>query len=226
VGKATVDIKVTDASGASSLAPINVDVTPLVELVATSTFVETAVAIAPVAPASSSSCLVLSAESACASTITIQGVGRFTLSDDGKLNFAPAEGFVGVATVFIKFSSTSAQIRFSQCNFAVLKKARGPVSITIGQFADGSPTLTKSIKSKITAFINKYNDYNKMQCVGFTEGPSVLSTDLALARARAVNACNFALRLDADLLPITISTRNLTAVGPEFRRITIVLRDN
>jgi hypothetical protein len=100
------------------------------------------------------------------------------------------------------------------------------VMITIGNFADGSPALTRSIKSRITTFINLHNDYNTMQCIGFTEGPTVLSTDAVLARQRAVNACNFALRIDADLSPVTISSRNLTAVGPEFRRITIILRDN
>jgi hypothetical protein len=153
-------------------------------------------------------------------------VGRFSLSASGEVVFEPAAGFVGVATVFIKFSSSYAPIRFSQCNFAVLKKARGPVMITIGNFADGSPALTRSIKSRITTFINLHNDYNTMQCIGFTEGPTVLSTDAVLARQRAVNACNFALRIDADLSPVTISSRNLTAVGPEFRRITIILRDN
>lgn len=225
VGRATVDFKVTDASGASSVAPINVEVTPLVELVAASTVVETAVTIKPIAPVATSSCLVLSAESACANTITIAGVGRFTLSPNGEVIFEPAAGFLGVATVFIKFSSSAAQTRFSQCNFAVLKKTRGPVMITIGNFGDGSPVLTRSIRSKITAFINKHNDYNRMQCIGFTEGPTVLATDAALARARAVNACNFALRIDADLTPVTISGRNLTEVGSELRRIIIILRD-
>ena len=226
VGKATVDFKVTDSSGASSVGPVNVEVTPLVELIAASTIVETAVTIKPVAPAAASSCLVLSAESACATTITIAGVGRFSLTASGEVVFEPAVGFVGVATVFIKFSSSSALTRFSQCNFAVLKKARGPVMITIGNFADGSAVLTRTIRSRITAFVNLHNDYNTMQCIGFTEGPTVLTTDAALARQRAVNACNFALRIDADLTPITISSRNLTAVGPEFRRITIILRDN
>jgi CshA-type fibril repeat protein len=226
VGNATVDFKVTDASGASGLAPINVEVAQLVELVAASTLIETAVSIKPVVPISTSMCLVLSAESACANTISVAGVGRFSVSSLGEVIFDPAPGFAGVATVFIKFGSSTAQPKFTQFNIAVLTKSRGPVIISIGNFADGSSKLTKSIKSKIAAFINRHNDYERMQCIGFTEGPTVLATDAALARARAVNACKLALRIDADLLPVSISTRNLKAVGAEFRRITIVLRDN
>ncbi len=225
VGKAYIDFKVTDSSGASTVAPINVEVTPLVELLAASTLAETTVSITPVAPASNTSCLVLSAESACASTITISGVGRFTLNANGELIFAPAAGFVGVTTVFIKYSSTASQARFSQCNFAVLKKARGPVMITIGNFKDGSPTLTSTIKAKITTFVLGHSDYNTMQCIGYTEGPTVMAGDAALAKARAVNACAFALEIDSDLSPVTTSGRNLTSVGAQFRRITIILRD-
>lgn len=225
VGKAAIEFRVTDSSGSSSAAPIEVEVTPLFELVAASTVTETAVSIKPVAPTQATTCLVLSAESSCADTISISGVGKFYLSGNGEVVFEPAAGFVGVATVFIKFSSSSAQARFSQFNFAVVMKPRGPVMITIGNFRDGSPTLTRSIRSKISKFIKTYSDYSKMQCIGFTEGPTVLATDAALARARAVNACNFALRLDPDLSPVSISSRNLTTVGPEFRRITIILRD-
>lgn len=225
VGKATVDFRVTDSSGASSVAPINVEVSALVELVAASTTAETAVSITPVAPTASASCLVLSAESPCARTISISGVGRFTLNENGELKFEPATGFVGVATVFIKYSASSLPVRFSQCNFAVLKKARGPVTITIGNFRDGSPALTSTIKTKITEFILLHSDYNTMQCIGFTEGPTVMAGDAALAKARAVNACAFALKIDADLAPVSTSGRNLTAVGPQFRRITITLRD-
>jgi CshA-type fibril repeat protein len=225
VGTATVDYKVTLPSGLSSTAPINVEVAPLVELVVTSTNAETAVVVEPELPPSSTRCLVVSAESTCANTIAISGVGRFTLTTNGKLKFVPYKGFVGVATVFIKFTSNSSPNQFSKCNVTVQNKARGPVTITIGNFRDGSPILTQEIKAKIRAFILKYDDYDTMECVGYTEGPTILSVDPALAKARGVNACAFALKIDDDLTPITTSGRNLTVVGSEYRRVVITLRD-
>ncbi len=225
VGTATVDYKVTLPSGLSSTAPINVEVAPLVELVVTSTNAETAVVVEPELPPSSTRCLVLSAESACANTIAISGVGRFTLTTNGKLKFVPYKGFVGVATVFIKFTSNSSPNQFSKCNVTVQNKTRGPVTITIGNFKDGSPILTEEIKAKIRAFILKYDDYDTMECVGYTEGPTILSVDPALAKARGVNACAFALKIDDDLTPVTTSGRNLTVVGSEYRRVVITLRD-
>jgi uncharacterized repeat protein (TIGR02543 family) len=103
---------------------------------------------------------------------------------------------------------------------------RGPVTVVISGFADGSPVLTKTIKAKIDAFLKKYNDYKVIQCVGFTEGPTVLKTDKALSLARANNSCNYALAgLGKGLKAKAAKFGNDTVEQAQLRRVEITLSD-
>jgi uncharacterized repeat protein (TIGR02543 family) len=105
--------------------------------------------------------------------------------------------------------------------------ARGPVTAVISGFADGSPALNKSIKKKIDAFLTKYSDYKVIQCVGFTEGPTVLKTDKGLSIARATNACAYALAgLGNGLKAKAPKFGNEQTESAQLRRVEITLSDN
>jgi siroheme synthase (precorrin-2 oxidase/ferrochelatase) len=108
----------------------------------------------------------------------------------------------------------------------VVAKKRGPVTITISGFADGSPVLTAAIKAKINAFLKAYSDYKNVTCIGYTEGPTVLATDAALSKQRALNACGFVKAgLGKSLLVKKITAGQDTIEAAQYRRITITLND-
>ena len=103
---------------------------------------------------------------------------------------------------------------------------RPPVTITISGFADGSPVLTKTIKSKINAFIKAHNDYKNISCVGYTEGPTVLKTDFALSHSRAKNSCDFAHAGLAKLMTVLPLKQGQDVVEKNARRrVVITLTD-
>lgn len=104
---------------------------------------------------------------------------------------------------------------------------RPPVSVTIGGFPDGSPTLTASIKSRINQFLKKYPDYKNIKCVGYTEGPTVLKTDARLSKQRAVNACGYAKSgLARSMALIGTAAGQDTKEAASVRRVVITLSDD
>ena len=107
---------------------------------------------------------------------------------------------------------------------------RPPVTVTISGFADGSPVLTKAIKKQIDAFLKKYSDYKNVECIGYTEGPTVLKTDYALSRSRATNSCNYAVTQAAggigkSLRKLPSKAGQETVEASHLRRVTITLTD-
>jgi hypothetical protein len=118
-------------------------------------------------------------------------------------------------------------IRYSTASISEsASTARPPVTVTIGGFPDGSPKLTNIIKSRIRAFIKKYGDYKTIECVGYTEGPTVLSTDKALSKSRALNACAYARTGNGLALSVFgIKAGQDTKESSSTRRVVITLRD-
>jgi CshA-type fibril repeat protein len=150
-------------------------------------------------------------------------IGTWLIAASGKVNFTPNPAFVGVA---------NAEIRIIAANYkriiplAVTVTKRPPVTVTIGNFIDGSPVITKAIASKIRAFMKKYPDYANIECIGYTEGPTVLKTDRALSAARAKNACAYVTKsLTKKFVKVTRKAAQETVEASERRRITITLTD-
>lgn len=107
---------------------------------------------------------------------------------------------------------------------------RPPVTVTISGFADGSPVLTKAIKKQIDAFLKQYSDYKNIECIGYTEGPTVLKTDYALSRGRALNSCSYATLQAAGgigkgLRKLPAKAGQETVEASHLRRVTITLTD-
>jgi outer membrane protein OmpA-like peptidoglycan-associated protein len=103
---------------------------------------------------------------------------------------------------------------------------RPPVYKYIYGFADGSPVLTSKIKNSIRAFLNKYDDYSKIQVVGYTEGPNVLKTDKWLSKTRAQNAMSFvSKKLKLSFTVSGVGASQMTKESSKMRRIKIILTD-
>jgi CshA-type fibril repeat protein len=140
VGTATVQFRVTDASGQSAEAPVTVTVTaPAAPAVSGGTGNTTTTVPANVTPQVSglgSVCLIDPADNGCKSTVTIPGKGTFVLNSNGSVTFTAVSGFIGTVTVQIQITTAYGQV------------ARGPVTFIVGptsQLQTGATTGTAPV---------------------------------------------------------------------------------
>jgi len=235
-GTLVIQYRVTDGYGRFDLAPVTVEVVnpnPTSAAVTNApTQNGTTKGTTPVVltPESSSVrgaqlCLIDPADSICKNVVRVSGVGTWTQSRDGSVRFVAVEGYVGTTKILQRFTSASVGTQLTPYSVTVSKQ-RGPVTITISGFADGSPVLTAAIRARINAFLRAHADYSNVYCIGYTEGPTVLKTDAALSRARAVNGCSFVKSgLGKNLTLKQLSASQGTIEAAKFRRITITLTD-
>jgi hypothetical protein len=235
-GTLVIQYRVTDGYGRFDLAPVTVEVVnpnPTNSTVTTSptqngsTKGTTPVVLTPEGASirGGQLCLIDPVDSVCKNTVRVAGVGTWTQARDGSVRFVAVEGYVGTANVMQRFTRASVAPRLTPYSVTVAKQ-RGPVTITISGFADGSPALTAAIRARINAFLRAHADYSNVFCIGYTEGPTVLRTDAALSRARAVNGCSFVKSgLGKNLTLKQLSASQGTIEADKFRRITITLTD-
>ena len=227
VGEARVQLRVTDEYGQSAEAPVIVVITDTPGAQNGQTKGNTPVVLPQVAPpaAGDDLCLVDPTDGVCKNKVVLPNVGTWTQNSNGSVAFVPSPGYLGSTTVMQRFTRASLGVKLSPYTVTVAKK-RGPVTITISGFADGSPVLTSAIKAKITAFMRAHADYKNLYCIGYTEGPTVLPTDKALSKQRAVNACGFVKAgLGKKLVVRKMSDGQGVIEADKFRRITITLTD-
>jgi len=226
IGEARVQLRVTNEVGESKEAPIVIVVTDVPGAQNGATKGTTPVTLAPVNPVTpgSSVCLIDPTDGVCKNQVTLPRVGTWTQNPNGTVSFAAASGYLGTTTVLQRF--TRASFEATTPFTVVVAKKRGPVTITISGFADGSPVLTSAIRAQINMFLRAHRDYRNVFCIGYTEGPTVLPTDRALSRQRSVNACNFVKSgLGKSLILRSTSAKQGVIEADKFRRITITLTD-
>jgi hypothetical protein len=237
-GTLTVQYRVTDGYGRFDTAPVTVEVLnpnpgtePNNETPASSqsgtTKGTTPVVLTPekAPPAGADICLVDPTDNICKTVVKLPGVGTWTQAPNGTVKFVPVAGYIGSNTVIQRV--TRASFKGSTPFTVTVSKTRGPVTATISGFADGSPALTKAIRAKIDAFLRAHADYKNVFCIGYTEGPTVLKTDAALSKARAVNGCAYVKAgLGKTLTLKQLTSGQGTVEAAKFRRITITLTDN
>lgn len=233
-GTLTIQYRVTDGYGRFDLAPVTVEIVnpnPTTETAGTSqngtTTGVSPVVLSPVSPLprGGSLCLIDPADSVCKTVVRVAGVGTWTQARDGSVRFVAVEGYIGSTTVMQRFTRASLSPRLTPFTVSVAK-SRGPVTVTISGFADGSPVLTAAIRARINAFLRAHADYKNVYCIGYTEGPTVLPTDAALSRQRAVNGCAFVKSgLGKQLTLKQLTASQGTVEAAKFRRITITLTD-
>ena len=227
IGEAKVQLRVTDEYGQSAEAPVIVVITDTPGAQNGQTKGSTPVILPQVAPPApgDSRCLIDPTDGVCKNKVSLPGVGTWTQNTNGTVAFVASPGYIGSTTVMQRFTRAALGAKLSPYTVTVAKK-RGPVTITISGFADGSPVLTAAIKAKINAFMRAHADYKNLYCIGYTEGPTVLATDKALSKQRAVNACGFVKAgLGKKLVVRKMSDGQGVIEADKFRRITITLTD-
>ncbi len=235
-GTLTIQYRVTDGYGRFDLAPVTVEIlnpnptpeaeTPVTTLSGT-TKGTTPVVLTPENPLPTGGqvCLIDPTDNVCKTVVKLPNVGTWTQAKDGSVKFVAVSGYVGSNTVMQRFTRASVVTKLTPYTVSVAK-TRGPVTITISGFADGSPVLTAAIRAKINAFLRAHADYKNVFCIGYTEGPTVLKTDAALSKARAVNGCAFVKSgLGKTLTLKQLTSSQGTVEAAKFRRITITLTD-
>jgi uncharacterized repeat protein (TIGR02543 family) len=104
--------------------------------------------------------------------------------------------------------------------------AKSPKVLTVSGFKDGSALLTKSMQSRIDAFLSKYSGYKKLTVAGYTEGPTILKSDRALSSRRASAARTYIksfLKYEAQMVTIIGSTSKIKSSS--LRKVKITLSD-
>jgi hypothetical protein len=233
-GTLTIQYRVTDGYGRFDLAPVTVEIVnpnPTTETAGT-TQSGTTTGVSPVVltpesplPRGGQLCLIDPTDNVCKTVVRVAGAGTWTQARDGSVRFVAVQGYVGSTTVMQRFTRASLSPRLTPFTVSVAK-SRGPVTVTISGFADGSPVLTAAIRARINAFLRAHADYKNVYCIGYTEGPTVLPTDAALSRQRAVNGCAFVKSgLGRQLTLKQLTASQGTVEAAKFRRITITLTD-
>jgi hypothetical protein len=178
----------------------------------------------PEVPQGGTACLLETNDTDCSTgKVVVPGQGTWTVGANNQVKFTPEPGFVGTARATFKIASLGSITLFP---LSVKVTKRPPVTTTIGNFIDGSPVITAEIGKRIAAFIKKYLDYRTIECIGYTEGPTVLKTDKALSLARATNACGYVKKtLKKSFVQVPLKAKQDTVENNQRRRITITLRD-
>jgi CshA-type fibril repeat protein len=163
----------------------------------------------------------------CRAAVTIKGQGTWTLNANRTVTYVPVSNWFGTSRVTMRAWDGLGRIDDEPLSVTIMAPSkRPPRTITIGNFIDGSPVITPRIAASIRAFVNRFSDYKNVQCVGFTEGPTVLATDRALSLRRAVNSCNFILNtLKMNYKLVGVSSGQDTIENPQRRRVVITLTD-
>ena len=96
--------------------------------------------------------------------------------------------------------------------------------LTITGFSDGSAALTSAMQLKIRNFAKSNASYSNIECSGYTEGPTVLSSDRKLARERGIAVCSalqsyYGKKFKGE----SLKSFNLTQVAATNRKATITL---
>ena len=182
--------------------------------------------VTPVTPAPGL-CLIDPVNQHCKTVVVIKGQGTWTLNPNGSVTFVPLPNWFGTSKVVLHAWDGYGQTDDETLTVTIVPSAkRPPRTITIGNFIDGSPVITKQIAASIKAFVTKYSDYKNLECVGYTEGPTVLATDAALSKKRAINGCAFVKAgLGKKLVVKKISAGQDKVEADSYRRITITLND-
>ena len=87
-------------------------------------------------------------------------------------------------------------------------------------FKPGSSVLTPAMKKSLLAIFKANKGSKTLQCIGNTQGPTILKSDARLAMKRAVAVCNFAKQQGFKV--VSSSYQNNKKVGAKYRRVDLV----
>jgi uncharacterized repeat protein (TIGR02543 family) len=103
------------------------------------------------------------------------------------------------------------------------KLPKRTASLTVSGFAPGSPALTAAMKAQIAKFVKANASVASLTCTGYTQGPVVLNSDAALAKARAKAVCGYVAGLRLGLPSAALKAVTELGIGSKVRRVLVEL---
>lgn len=92
---------------------------------------------------------------------------------------------------------------------------------TMSGFAGGSAQLNKAFKLKIKSYLKANSSLVAITCTGYTAGKPVVKSDRALAKARAIAACDFIERAKPEIVTTVIGKTPGLSWGATNRKVVI-----
>lgn len=90
-------------------------------------------------------------------------------------------------------------------------------------FAPGSSVVNTRVRAQVVAMVRQYGSIaTKIECSGFTMGPTVLRVDAALSKARAVAVCGLIKQLRPRLTVVRATGKQETNLGGVVRRVEVL----
>jgi hypothetical protein len=90
-------------------------------------------------------------------------------------------------------------------------------------FAPGSSVVNSRVRAQVVAMLRQYGSIaTKVECSGFTMGPTVLRVDAALSKARANAVCGLIKQLRPRLTVVRAAGKQETKLGGEVRRVEVL----
>lgn len=90
-------------------------------------------------------------------------------------------------------------------------------------FAPGSSVVNTRVRAQVVAMLRQYGSIaTKVECSGFTMGPTVLRADAALSKARAVAVCGLIKQLRPRLTVVRATGKQETTLGGVVRRVEVL----
>jgi hypothetical protein len=141
-------------------------------------------------------------------------------SEDGRIVASSVGLKPGIYDLFITFNDgTTLRVE------GALVIAGTPAALTklikfrVADFAKGSDKLTSANRKSIYKFLKANKTIESIECIGSTEGPTVLKIDAKLAMKRGAAVCAVAKKLGLKVLPISYVNRSQT--GAKYRSVEI-----
>jgi len=90
-------------------------------------------------------------------------------------------------------------------------------------FDQGSSVINARVRSQVVAMLRQYGSIaTNVECSGFTMGPTVLRSDPALSKDRAVAVCGLIKELRPRLVVVKMSGKQETKLGGVIRRVEVL----
>lgn len=90
-------------------------------------------------------------------------------------------------------------------------------------FEPGSSVITPTVRNQVVTMLRTYAKWaTKIECSGFTMGPTVLKADAVLSKARAVAVCGLIKQLRPRLTIVRAVGKQETKIGGAIRRVEVL----
>lgn len=157
-------------------------------------------------------------------TATVGGKpAKVIVSSTGQLTIELPEGLSGFQTLVIRSLDLSYQfegrIRVSslQSTDVSVETPKG----SIEGFAPGSFKLSKAARRELDVLISANASATRLSCVGYSSGPTRLSSDAGLATARAKAVCDYVRSASKAVVSVQISAKSDLRVSSSARRVDL-----